>query len=1064
LLVLKQLNNSLERDQNSISTITSVKALIGFANLYSSKDNKPANEAKKRYQNVIAAANPAEIVLANLSKVRFEDAPRQDAPAVVRSLSRATKNKVIKFVKDYQASNAIRLLESISKGETPIDNFKEKPEVMEALKQLHPRRVPDRDNLPLPGTNHPAVVITKAELLTYLTKLPPNKAAALSGWTFELIKSFINASDATADEVVRLFNLMVNGKGGPASIWLASRLIPIKKGAGGIRPIAVADCWMRFLSGFLAQKFAPDAAREFAPHQFGVGVSGGIEIVVHAVKTAVKYIASEASQDDPHVVLAIDCKNAFNSIGRRAIYNKMAAIFPSLNKLIFWAYGSATPIYASDGTFLFFSETGVKQGDPLGPLLFAAGLQDILKSLHTRIPGVTVLAYLDDITIFGPPDQVAAAFEHLEHELALLGLVINPNKCQLFYNHAHTPILPAAFGRIQPSTTYIKILGTPMGSDADIQEDINLTMADYGKLLPYILQLPASTAYILLKSCINTKPIHLLRTVDPELTEESITTFDDLIDRCLHILLKKNEPFATLEIQFVEQIREYEALPIQSSLVRSLSINEGGLGIRKGSKINGAAWTASYLKSLRWIFNRIPSLLNLLPANLISNNSPTSTHLNILSPEYFPEPMTTIPQLKAFLEGGEEIPSQRMLTKAFVDPDIVQELTAYLGDHDLRPLLSMFKSYSHIHTGYWLDTAQFPEANLRMEDTDYVESLRLRLLMPIFPIIQGYHLRCPCSLEHIQDPIKDMHHCLTCPVEGGPRREIIARHNRIRDALAILLKKVYKFQDVRIEQKPTEPVLPGKLPRQSDVVVRSLGAQPSTHFDVAIVNPSADSYVRSQRTDTVDLAAAKYIEKRKIAHYVKSYGEAFRTQIRPFVLEATGAYGPLASAILKKMVEPRDQHERPDPGIVSARKHFLRQVSVVIATSNANMVYFARTHMHQDAPDNEEALPQQEEPRYPPNMLEDVWPPVRLEGEEDDRIPAQEQGQGEEIARARGLPLRGRELSQEVEGLLGDLGFRLDLENTATPEEYEEREEPSMRGDSRASSTRVVNGAAEVAR
>jgi hypothetical protein len=54
-------------------------------------------------------------------------------------------------------------------------------------------------------------------------------------------------------------------------------------------------------------------------------------------------------------------------------------------------------------------------------------------------------------------------------------------------------------------------------------------------------------------------------------------------------------------------------------------------------------------------------------------------------------------------------------------------------------------------------------------------------------------------------------------------------------------------------------------------------------------------------------------------------------------------------------------------------------------------------------------------------MLEDVWPPVRLEGEEDDRIPAQEQGQGEEIARTRGLPLRGRELSQEVEGLLGKL-------------------------------------------
>ena len=501
IAVLKQLNSNLETNQNSASSITSVKALLGFANLYSSKDVKPANEANKRYQNVISAANPSESVLANLSRVRFEYTSRQDTPNVVQSLSRATKNKVIKFVKDHQASNAVRLLESISKGETPIDNFKDKPEVMEALKQLHPNKDPNRDNLPLPGADHQAFLITKVELMVYLKKLPPNKAAALSGWTFELIKTFIDKSDALADEIVRLFNLMVNGKGGPASVWLASRLIPIKKGAGGIRPIAVADCWMRFLAGFLAQKFAPDAARSFAPHQFGVGVSGGMEIVVHAAKTAVKYTASDSAQGDPHVVLAIDCRNAFNCLGRRAIYNKMTSVFPSLSKFIFWAYGSATPIYASDGTFLFFSETGVKQGDPLGPLLFAAGLQDVLTRLHSRLPGVTILAYLDDITLIGPPALVAAAFEWLVRELALLGLDINPNKCQLFYNQTYTPVLPEEFSRIQPSTTYIKILGTPMGADGEIVEDIKLTMADYSKLLPYILQLPASTAYILLKSC-----------------------------------------------------------------------------------------------------------------------------------------------------------------------------------------------------------------------------------------------------------------------------------------------------------------------------------------------------------------------------------------------------------------------------------------------------------------------------------------------------------------------------------------------------------------------------------
>ena len=112
----------------------------------------------------------------------------------------------------------------------------------------------------------------------------------------------------------------------------------------------------------------------------------------------------------PFVVLAIDCRNAFNCLNRRAIYTKINIFFPSLSKFIFWAYCSATPIYSSDGTFLFFSETGVKQGDPLGPLFFAAGIQDILVRVREAFSGVTVLAYLDDITLFGPPELVAEAF------------------------------------------------------------------------------------------------------------------------------------------------------------------------------------------------------------------------------------------------------------------------------------------------------------------------------------------------------------------------------------------------------------------------------------------------------------------------------------------------------------------------------------------------------------------------------------------------------------------------------------------------------------------------------
>jgi hypothetical protein len=184
--------------------------------------------------------------------------------------------------------------------------------------------------------------------------LPPNKDATLSGRTFELIKTFIDKSDAFAEEIVCLFNLM-NGKGGPASVWLARLIIPHKEG-GWWNP---TDSRCRLLDalssihasmGLPCSKFAPYAARSFTPHQFGVGVSEGMEIVVHAAKTDFKYTASDSARGDPHEVLAIDCRNAFNCLGRRAIYNKMTSVFPLISKFIFWAYGSATPIYASDGT------------------------------------------------------------------------------------------------------------------------------------------------------------------------------------------------------------------------------------------------------------------------------------------------------------------------------------------------------------------------------------------------------------------------------------------------------------------------------------------------------------------------------------------------------------------------------------------------------------------------------------------------------------------------------------------------------------------------------------------
>jgi hypothetical protein len=156
----------------------------------------------------------------------------------------------------------------------------------------------------------------------------------------------------------------------------------------------------------------------------------------------------------------------------------------------------------------------------------------------------------------------------------------------------------------------------------------------------------------------------------------------------------------------------------------------------------------------------------------------------------------------------------------------------------------------------------------------------------------------------------------------------------------------------------------------------------------------------------VDLAAAIFTENRKFNHYVASYGEAFRPHIRPFVLEATGAYGPIASAILKKIVELADKHQRPNPELLKARNHFLREVSVIMATSSAHMICFARTQMRQDGPGGVEVLPQEDRDGMTPDE-DQIQPEARAEDVD---------GQPE-----RNRALVGKEISQEVDEFMDNM-------------------------------------------
>ena len=95
---------------------------------------------------------------------------------------------------------------------------------------------------------------------------------------------------------------------------------------------------------------------------------------------------------------SLDFYNAFNTVDRRDIANWLLHFAPSLYRAGRWAYGTSSDLVLSDERIL--SSQGVRQGDPLGPLLFSLAIRSLLTDLSTALgPHRRILAYLDDVYI-----------------------------------------------------------------------------------------------------------------------------------------------------------------------------------------------------------------------------------------------------------------------------------------------------------------------------------------------------------------------------------------------------------------------------------------------------------------------------------------------------------------------------------------------------------------------------------------------------------------------------------------------------------------------------------------
>ena len=111
------------------------------------------------------------------------------------------------------------------------------------------------------------------------------------------------------------------------------------------------------------------------PHQFGVGCPDACLRISKAVWRCYKM----AQEDHELGILQIDMSNAFNSLSRTAILEYVKTNIPALLPWASWMLSSAAVLVCGSTTLA--STSGVQQGDPLGPLSFACGLQTVLRKL-----------------------------------------------------------------------------------------------------------------------------------------------------------------------------------------------------------------------------------------------------------------------------------------------------------------------------------------------------------------------------------------------------------------------------------------------------------------------------------------------------------------------------------------------------------------------------------------------------------------------------------------------------------------------------------------------------------
>ncbi len=912
---LRALSTRLLRDiVTSEDPAPSVVALLGLPRIVDTFASKPP----QRLEEFLAGACSAVPSCGPVLEVLCAWTP----PAAANrgdQTSSSTGLPVRRICELVQSNNiglAVQTVESAFHHVRPADPAAAR----EAIGRMFPA-ASDADLLPQVTDPSTALQLDLETVKEAIRTLPRLRAASFTGWTCDLVQQLAMDGPDFLPALLDLFNALLRGAAGPASLWSLDYVFPLEKRTGGYRPIVIGEIFPRILGRIVARVLSPAAAEFLAPLQWGIGIPGGTETVAHAVSLYYRMSNFHNAQTG---IFTVDFSNAFNTLRRSVIDTEVAARFPDLLPYFRFAYGRPTVLRGPDGIQMAVSATGVRQGDPLGPLLFCLGLDRVLRDVAAAFPDVHLLGLLDDVTLLGPRSSIDNCFRALSARALGVGLVVNQRKSLRLRLAGDEPDATRAEGTV--------VLGCAVGPDAFVTRCTQERLEEYAAILRPVVSLPSPVAVAIVQAAINARPVFTARTTLPSLATGTFTAFDSKIDQALSLLAGANRP----------------ELPRHAQILRALPQAKGGLAIPRILELAPYAFTASFTAAAASLASKCPALVSQLQLraqvlrpvmDLAHAISPPHYTVSIITSEHSSHtwsvyiPRSWAPPAEAAAAASQEegedpaaafdVPRQKTLTAALVSAQEAQLAEIIAPSRSAKALV---RSNAHKGSAWFVAAVRYPLLRPSHAAMQVALAFRLLLAPPLPPVV-----RCSRCETVIADEVACLTHGLNCPALQGQRT---VRHSMIRNALAEMLRKLFGAGAVALEPRVGSA--------QLDIgVTTGLG---SRYVDVTLVNPASSS--ASPAAGDVDDAAAieRAREKRHLyADVLTAHGIDAAQALVPFVIETTGRFGPDAKAFLDEVLLAARalQRERDPTGTVT---YFVDRIKHILLEGNALLARSAWEH------------------------------------------------------------------------------------------------------------------------